>query len=110
MMHSLSENGFPDSQAELDTGHKMWVFHQGDVPHPATQMPPGYNVHVWHPNMLDTHGNTNLSAHLGQDPDQVGPLLRRMFAHPQAMRHLYGQMQGDPGLGNTYLDMTQEQR
>lgn len=107
MLRSLSGSGFPDSQMRLDTGHNLWVFHQGDVEHRATQMPAGYNAHIWHPNMLQHHGNSNLSVHLGQDPDHVGPLLRRAFSHPEAMAHLMGQMQGDPGLGHTYLDMTQ---
>jgi hypothetical protein len=106
-MDSLNEAGFPDSQMELDTGHRIWMFHQGDGNRRASDMPPGFNVHVWHPNMLQHHGNTNLSAHLGHDPDQVGPMMRRVFSHPEAMQHLMGQMQGDPGLGRTYLDMTQ---
>jgi hypothetical protein len=106
-MDSMRQAGFPDSQMRLDTGHHLWVFHQGDGPRRTSQMPPGYNVHIWHPNMLQHHGNTNLSAHLGGDPDQVGPMLRRVFAHPEARHHLMGQMNGDPGLGYAYLDMTQ---
>jgi hypothetical protein len=96
-----------NSEMQTDTGHQLWFFHQEDARHPSGSMPPGYNVRVWHPNTIRHYGNATLSAHLGSDPDQVGPLLRRMFGHPTVMQHLRGQMQGDHGLGYTYLDMTQ---
>lgn len=98
-MQSLGESGIPDSQVQFDTGHKLWVYHRGNGESP------GFHANIWHPR---TGGARDVDAYLGDVPEHVGPQVRRMLNHPGVMQHMRGQMEGEPGLGSYYLDMTQE--
>lgn len=99
-MDSLGGAGFPDSQMQLDTGHKMWVYHKGPHAKPGglfgESSRPGFHVQVWHPAGDEGHV---VEAHLGDTPEHVGPLLRDMFARRDVQQHLMGQMARAQGRG-----------
>lgn len=92
---SLARAGFPDSQMRLDTGHHLWVFHQGDAARPPARAP-GFHAHVWHGGGDMGH---NVEAYLGESPEHVGPLLRHLFGRPDVMRHMRDQMDRARGIG-----------
>jgi hypothetical protein len=76
----------------LETGHKLWVYHQGN---PARSLSsrgePGFHASVWYPS--DTPAwRGDVQAYLGDVPEHVGPLLRRMFSRPDVLAHMRGQM------------------
>lgn len=109
---SLGRSGFPDSQMRLDTGHNLWVFHQGHVARPRIdERQPGFHAHVWHGAGDMGH---SVEAYLGEDPDHVGPLLRGLFGRRDVMRHLRDQMDRARGVGpdqtgnRLQVNMTQE--
>ena len=110
-MHSLGEAGFPDSQMKLDTGHRLWVYHQGAGGGGLYGGGPqyGFHVSVWHPGGDAGH---NVEGYLGEHPEHVGPLLRHMFGHPDVLGHMRDQMsraqgRGEDQTGNRLMiDMT----
>jgi hypothetical protein len=117
-MDSLAEHGFHDSQMTLDSGHNMWVYHQGagggggvsSDPGPLRDVP-GFHVSVWHPTRNADPSANNLDhtveGYLGTAPDHVGPRLRAMFGRRDVLSHLRDQMSGRT-TGPLHVDMTQE--
>jgi hypothetical protein len=113
---SLAASGFPDSQMRLDTGHRLWVYHQGAGGRfslggsSGGDGRPGFHATVWHGGGDMGH---NVEAYLGETPEHVGPLLRRMFMHPDVQGHLRDQMSRAQGVGpdqtgnRLHVDMTQ---
>lgn len=102
MRQSLAEHGFPDSRMHLDTGHRLWTYHvrpggreenEGLFGRDAR---PGFHVQVWHP--AGDQGHV-VEAHLGEVPEHVGPLMRRMFARPDVLGHMRDQMYRAQGAG-----------
>lgn len=105
-MESLRDSGFPDSRMRLDTGHRLFVYHNwwgGNNPFSNSHRE-GVHVQVWHPAL---GSDRVIEGYLGDVPEHVGPHLRRMFAHPDVMQAMRGQMTGRPGLGSHFVDMTQ---
>lgn len=106
-MDSLRQSGFPDSQMRLDTGHSLYVHHQGsDRSNPllfsGQHGAVGYHAQVWHPNAEKHY----IHGYLGDNPEHVGPLLRRMFMNHDVLDSMRGQMQGFAPSYH-YVDMTQ---
>lgn len=98
---SLAASGFPDSQMQFDTGHKMYVYLHGDG-----SPDPGFHVQVWHPGSA----LGSVYGRLGDDPDLVGPLVRRMLGHPGVLGHMRAQMaeRGNYDGPAYQVDMTRE--
>lgn len=109
-MDSLAQHGFHDSQMALDSGHRMWVYHQGagggggmsEDPGPLKDAP-GFHVSVWHPSSDLNH---TVEGYLGTTPEHVGPRLRSMFSRRDVLSHLRDQMSGHT-VGPVHVDMTQ---
>jgi hypothetical protein len=109
-MDSLAQHGFRDSQMALDSGHRMWVYHQGAGggggmsmnPGPLSDVP-GFHVSVWHPAGDLDH---TVEGYLGTAPEHAGLRLRAMFGRRDVLSHLRDQMSGSTA-GPLHVDMTQ---
>jgi hypothetical protein len=117
-LDSLGQHGFPDSQMNLETGHRLWFYRQeardsrltpGSLLYGSHE--PGYHAVVWHPQGDKGH---EVRGYLGLTPELTGPRLRAMFGRRDVMGHMRDQMDrargtGPDQTGNTlHVDMTQD--
>lgn len=116
-MDSLAQHGFHDSQMALDSGHRVWVYHQGagggggmSADAGPLRNAPGFHAEVWHPARNVDPSASNLDhgveSYLGMTPEHVGPRLRAMFGRRDVLSHLRDQMSGTT-TGPLHVDMSQ---